>query len=299
MTPTDPSHDPVDPQTLRALADRALELHETGDADGCLRTCAEVEETARRADRSHPVVRESLFTVRFQRGVVHAERGELDTAVAAYLAAASLPVDEHDPDQTHELAMALLNAGICWSAADDPAAAVATYDDLLDRLGDATDPVTSEQVVKARVNRAVALLELGRPQDAVAGADALLADLGDTDDAVRAEQRGMALRLRAQALRDLGRLEDGAATLAAADALAAVDDPATRTQAVAAQGERAELLAALGRAEEAIAVLEDTAARFADDSELGEVVGDLRRAEAELLDATGQPDRAAQVRSRL
>ena len=281
----------ADPQQLRADADRIHELHEAGDAPAARAACSALEAAA--GDRlDDVVVRESVFTARFVRAVMDAEEGDLDRALTGYLAAASLPFDVDDPDQSHELAMALLNAGICWSAGGDPAAALVTYDDLLTQLGDAEDPVTSEQVIKARVNRGVALLELDRTAEAVAAADDVLDRLGDTLEPLVAEQRGMALRLRAQALRDLDRLEEAAATLLAADELATVDDPATRVQVVAASGERAELLAALGRAAEAVELLDTTANRFADEPEVAEVVVDLRRAEADLLDATGEGERA-------
>jgi tetratricopeptide (TPR) repeat protein len=289
-----------DPQTLRAAADRILELHERGRLEEARNACRELERDA--GDVVHrvvdPVVRESVFTARFERGVIATELGDLPGAAAGYLAAAGLPVDPDDPDQTHELAMALLNAGICWSALGDDVAAVATYDDLVARVGHATDAVTVEQVVRARVNRAVALLQLERLQDACDATGRLLADL-DPDDPVAAEQRGMALRVRAAALRGLDRPEDAAVTLADAQDLAAVPAGAVRTQAVAAQGERAQLLVDLGRPEEAIALLDDAVDRYAADADTAEVVADLARAEADLLEATGQSERAAEVRARV
>lgn len=286
------------PRHLRADADRIHELHEAGELEAARAACDALEAAA--GDRLDDVViRESVFTARSVRARMDAESGDLDGALSGYLSAAALPFDVDDPDQSHELAMALLNAGICWSAGGDPAAAVATYDDLLLRLGDATDPVTGEQVVKARVNRGVALLELGRTDEAVAAADDVLDRLGDTLEPLVAEQRGMALRLRAQGLRDLERADDALATLTAVDALVAVDDAATRAQVVAATGERAELLAELGRAGEAIELLEATVDRFAGDEDVADVVVDLRHAEAELLEARGDVDRAAAVRGRI
>lgn len=286
-----------DPQRLRVAADRILEQHEAGDRDGARAGCDALEADASDDDLTHPVVRESVFTARFQRAVIETEEGDLEAALAGYLSAAALPVDPDDPDQTHELAMALLNAGICWSNGGDPAAALATWDDLLDRVGDATDPVTAEQVTKARVNRGVALLDLDRPQAAADAAAEVLELLGAGTEPIVAEQRVMALRLQARAQRDLARPEEAAVTLAAAEPLGDVDDEATRTQVVVAIAERAEVLAELGRADEAIAVLEATVARFDGDPDVGPIVVDLRAAEAELLEATGDVERAAQVRA--
>jgi tetratricopeptide (TPR) repeat protein len=286
-----------EPRQLRAAADRILELHEAGEIDAAHAACLQLERDAG-GDLSDRVVRESVFTARFERGVLATEAGDLPAAAAGYLAAAGLPFDESDPDEAHELAMALLNAGIAWSALGDDTAALATYDELVTRLGAATDPVTRDQVVRARVNRAVALLSLDRFDDAVTAAAALAAEL-DADDPAEAEQRGMALRVRAAALRAGDRPEDAIVTLAEAEPLAEVAEVGAREQAAAAQGERAELLAELGRAGEAIELLERATVRFGDDPDLRGVVTQLLDAEAELLDATGEPGRASEVRERL
>lgn len=286
-----------EPQRLRAAADRILELHEAGDTGAAHAACLQLERDAG-DDLSDPVVRESVFTARFQRGMLAAEAGDLPAAAAGYLAAAALPFDDSDPDETHELAMALLNAGIAWSALGDDTAALATYDELVTRLGAATDPVTRDQVVRARVNRAVALLSLERFDDAVTAAEALAPEL-DAGDPAEAEQRGMTLRVRAAALRARGRPEDAIVTLAEAELLVDAANGGARTQAVAAHGERAELLAELGRTNEAIEVLDQATTRFATDLDLREVVAQLIDAEAQLLEATGDLERAAAVRTRL
>jgi tetratricopeptide (TPR) repeat protein len=282
-----------DPRDLRAAADRIHELHEAGDVDAAVAACDALERAAG-DDLSDRVVRESVFTARFQRGVLATEAGDLDAAAAAYRAAAALPFDLADPDQSHELAMALLNVGICEGSVGDDEAALATYDDLVARLDGASDhPVTAEQVVRARVNRTVTLLQLDRAADAVAAAEALAAELPD-DDPAAAEQRGMALRVLAAALRELGRLEDATVALAETEPLAAVDAGGARAQAAAAQAERAELLVALGRPDEAITVLETTRGRIAGDPE---VATELRLVEADVLEAVGEHDRAAELRA--
>lgn len=286
---------PADPQTLRAAADHLLELHDEGRLEEALDACLELERAAG-DDLSDPVVRESVFTARFERGVLSAELGDLPAAAAGYLAAAALPFDDRDPDQSHEVAMALLNAGICWTALGDDAAALATYDELLSRVGGADGVVTADQVVRARVNRAAALLALGRAEAADAAAREVVHALDATDPG-GAEQRSLALRVRAAALRERGRLEDAVLALAEAEA-APPDEAGARVQVLAAQGERAELLRELGRETEAIDVLDDATARFADDADVHEVVTELVRVEAELLEAVGDRDRAAAVRAR-
>ncbi len=284
------------PQDLRAAADEILELHESGDIEAAIAACGALLARIDGADLDDPVVRESAFTARFEAAALHAEVGDFEAAAADNLAAADeLPFDRDDPDQVHELALLLLNAGASFDAAGDPDRALATYDRLVDELGGASDPVTAEYVVRGRVNRAVCLLTLGRHDDAVAAAGGLAAEL-DSVDPFQAEQLGMARRIRAAALRALDRTEEAVVALAEAEILAAVAAAGARTQAAAAQGERAELLAELGRPEEAIAVLDATVSRFADDPEVAPVVADLRRAEADLLEATGHPERAASLR---
>jgi tetratricopeptide (TPR) repeat protein len=286
---------PNDARDLRAAADAVLELHESGRLEDALVACDEL--IARADDLGDEVVRESAFAAHFERGALLAELGDFAAAARAHLEAAEvLPFDRADPDQAHELALLLLNAGTSLDAAGDPERALSTYDRLCDELGEAADPVTSELVVRGRVNRAVSLLGLERLEDALAGAGALAGQL-DSDDPVHAEQLGMAQRVRAAALRGLGRAEEAVVALAQAETLAAVSVGGARSQAAAAQGERAELLVELGRADEAIEVLDATVERLSDDPEVAPVVDDLRRAEADLLEALGEHDRAARLRA--
>jgi tetratricopeptide (TPR) repeat protein len=288
-----PTH--PEPQRLRADADHILELHEDGRYDEALDACDEVVRLA--VDLDHPVVRQSAFVARFERALLRAELGELGPSAQEALAAAdAVPFDRDDPDQAHELAMLLVHAGTCRAAAGDPASALAVYDRLLEELGDARDPVTREQVVRGRVNRAVALLALERAEDALASAAQLVPEL-DPDDPAEAEQLGMVHRLRASALVVLDRPHEAIAALEAAVTLGGVPIGGARAQAAVAQGERAELLAELGHPEEAIALLDEVVDRFADDPDIAPVVAELRRVEADLLDATGQHDRAARLRA--
>jgi tetratricopeptide (TPR) repeat protein len=285
---------PHHPQVLRAAADAILELHEAGELQEALAACDRLLRDA--DDLDDVVVRESAFTAWFERGALLAELGEFTAAATAHLEACDLlPFDRADPDQRHELALLLLNAGTSADAAGDADTALATYDRLRAELGDANDPVTAELVVRGRVNRTVTLLGLERFAEVLDASEVLVAEL-DSTDPVQAEQLGMAHRIRAAALRALDRLDEAVVALAEAETLAAVAGGAARSQAAAAQGERAELLAELGRADEAIAVLDATVSRFADDPEVAPVVHDLRRVEADLLEAAGQHDRAADLR---
>jgi tetratricopeptide (TPR) repeat protein len=288
----------VEPQQLRARADAVLELHDAGDLDDALATCEQLLEDAASGDPSDPVVRETLFAARFERALLLTELGELADAAGAYADAAGTPADLDDPDQRHEVAMALLNRGICLDAIGDHRGALEAYDELIGGFGDAGDPVTRDQVIRGRVNRASALLAVDDVHEALTVADVLLAEL-DPSEALEAEQLAMTVRLRAAALRALDRSDEAAASLADVERCTD-EDPAARSQVAAAQRERAEVLAELGRSDEAIAILEAAVARFTDDPDpaVVEVLIDLLRVEADLLERAGDRGRAAEIRSR-
>lgn len=281
----------TDPGRLREQADEVFELHDDGRLDEALAAAERLAEAASAADVTHPVVRESLFAARFERALLLTELGDLDAAAAAYADAATTPADLEDADQRHEIAMALLNRGICLDAVGDHAAAITVYDELLARFRDAPDPVTADQVVRGRVNRAAALLAEDRVGEALTAADVLVGQL-DPADALQAEQLAMTVRLRAAALRALDRDAE------AADALAEVErctdeDPAARSQVVAAHRERAQILIALGRQDEALATLDAVLVRFADEGDPGvsEVIAEIIDVREGLADGVGEPDR--------
>lgn len=280
--PADPSAAGVDPLSLRRRADAVLALHEEGRLDDALVACESLRADAAAADTRDEVVRESLFTARFERALLLTELGELAEAAGAYREAAATPADVDDPDQRHEIAMALLNGGVCLDADGQHVAALEVYDELVDRFGSADDPVTRDQVIRGRVNRAAALLAVGRPQQAQAAADAVAAEL-DPVDALDAEQLAMAVRLGAAALRAMDRTEDAVATLAAVERCTD-EDPAARSQVAAATRERAEALVELGRPADALALLDRALDRFDGDPDpvVLEVVAELTAVRAEL-----------------
>lgn len=289
----------IDPQALRAQADRILELHETGRLEEALDACGALLADVAADDLGHDVVRESVFTARFERGVLLTELGELAAAAEAYADAAATPTDLADPDQRHELAMALLNQGICLDGLDDHEGALRVYDQLVVRLGDADDPVTADQVVRGRVNRAAALLALGRAPEALTVAEALSDEL-DPSDLLEAEQRGMAARLRAAALRELGRADDAVTALEDVERCSD-EETGARCQVAAAAVERARALCDLDRHGEAIDVLDRVVGRYEGDADPGvaEVVEDLLAIEVEVLERVGDHDRAARLRERV
>jgi tetratricopeptide (TPR) repeat protein len=284
-------------QQLRARSDEILQLHEDGALEEALAACGSLLEDAEQLDVTDPVVRESLFAGRFELALLLTELGELEAAAEAYGQAARTPADLEDPDQRHEIAMALLNRGVCADAAGEPGAALTAYDELIERFGDADDPVTRDQVVRGRVNQAAALLALGRADETVAATQTLAAEL-DPGDALEAEQLAMTVRLEAAALRELDRPDEAVRVLAEAERCTD-EDPAARSQVAAAHRARAVLLAALGHLDEAIDLLDRTVDRFRADPDpvVVGVVDELVDAEVELLASAGQTDRAEQVRA--
>ncbi|MFO7960271.1 MAG: hypothetical protein R6U94_04930 [Nitriliruptoraceae bacterium] len=245
----------VSPQEARQRTDAVMELHEAGDLEEAVE---EVESLLAVLQDDHdlddPVLRESLFTARFERAVLLTELGDLDAAAQAYAVAATTPADLDDPDQRHEVALALLNRGICLDTVGDHATAVTVYADLVARFHDADDPVTVDQVVRARVNHAAALLALERTEEALASAAEISAEL-DPTDVVTAEQHVMALRLQAASLQAAGDL-DGAVEVLRLRGEVTLEDPPARAQVAAAAQEHAQLLVELDRVEEAIVILD-------------------------------------------
>jgi len=254
------------PQHARARADAVMELHEDGNLEEALVEVRGLLGDLDGADLSDPVLRESLFTARFEHAVLLTELGDLAAAQAAYGLAARTPADLDDPDQRHEVALAALNQGICLDALGDHAAAVGVYADLADRFRDADDPVTADQIARARVNHAAALLADDQPAEAAALASEVRATL-EPHDVLSSEQHVMAARVEATALRTLGRLGEALEVL---DGLTGVtrEDDATRLQLVAAAEEASELLVEEERVADALAVLDAALARQHEERDL-------------------------------
>ena len=237
---------------LRSAADRLIELHEAGEYEAVLELADEVSAIADGGDVADAVVRESLFIARFQRAMVLTERGDLQSAAQAYADAAAVPTDPDDPDQRHEIAMAMLHQGMCLDALDEPQQALAVYDRIVQRFGVADDPVTRDQVARARVNRAASHLNVGDPTSALQEAQELI-DLLDPTVPLEAEQWVMARRIAAAALQALDRPQD-AVTILAGVGVIDLDDPTVRDQQAQAHLDRAQVLADLdepGAAEDA------------------------------------------------
>jgi tetratricopeptide (TPR) repeat protein len=215
-------------QDLRRTADRLIELHEDGELDAVLTLADELAAAAASFGEDDEVARESLFVARFERALALMERGDVEAAAEAYRLAADTPADPDDPDQRHEVAMALLHLGMCQDAMEDAAGAVATYDEVTRRFGDADDPVTRDQVLRARVNRAASLLDEG---DASVAAEAAAEVRNTLDPTVPldAEQWLLATRVRAAALVELGQVDEARTLLAGATELE-TDDPAVAEQ---------------------------------------------------------------------
>jgi len=229
---------------LRSAADRLIELHEAGELDAVLELAEEVTALADGGDVSDEIVRESLFIARFQRAMVLTEREDLRAAAQAYADAASVPTDPDDPDQRHEVAMALLHQGMCLDALGEPREALTVYDRIVQRFGVAEDPVTRDQVVRARVNRAASSLDVGDAASSLQEAQELI-DLLDPAMPLDAEQWVMARRIAAAALQEQARPQDAVVLLEGIGVID-LDDPTVREQQAQAHLDRAQVLVDLG-----------------------------------------------------
>ena len=272
----------TDPRQLRDYADQVLELHEAGELDAALEAAESLEAHAAAGDLTDEVVRESLFTARFERALLLNELGEVEQAADAYARAAATPTDPDDPDQRHEVAMALLNRGICLDEAGDAQVALAAYDEVIRRFGDADDPVTADLATRARTNRAASLLGLGYASQVIDEVATIADELAD-DEPLAVEQLLIGRRLRAAAEQQLGRFDEA---LAAVTDLPGehLDEPAVVVQRAAAQHDRAELLVELDRADEAGALLDHLDGVVAAEPDLAELGDEVARTRARLTD---------------
>lgn len=164
------------------------------------------------------------------------------------------------PDDLFSSANTLFDAG----RFDD---AVATYEEILTRLGAADDTNNEILIAATLFNKGVALGVLGRSDEEIAAYDEVTARFGTSNDPELQEQTAMALVNKGVALGVLGR---------DAEAIAAYDEVAARfgtsnvteiqeqiAKALLNKGVR---LGTLGRIEEEIAAYDDLTARFASGS---------------------------------
>lgn len=263
------------PQQVRARADAVMELHESGELEEALAEVEALLADLHDVDLDDPVLRESLFTARFEHAVLLTELGDLEAAQAAYGLAARTPADLDDPDQRHEVALAALNQGICLDALGEHGAAVRIYAELADRFRDADDPVTADQIARARVNRAAALLADDQLPEAAAAAREVRATL-DPGDVLSSEQHVMAARVEATALRALGRSDEALTVLGSLGSVTR-EDAATRLQLAAAAEEATELFLEDDRVDEALGVLDAALTGHAEepDVEVAALLGQL------------------------
>lgn len=194
---------------LREAADRIIALHEEGEVEAALELADEVVMAAsvaqeRRSD--DPIVRESLFVARFERALLLAQSERYVEAAGAFAQAADTPIDPEDPDQRHEVAMALLHQGMCHDQAGQVNEAIEAYEAVIDRFALAGDAVTRDQVARARANRAAALLTRGDLEAAAQAAHELRQHL-DPSARLDAEQWVLAARIEAAALSRAGAVE--------------------------------------------------------------------------------------------
>ena len=229
-------------EDLRGAADRIIALHEDGEFEAALELADEVVTVAAAAHerrRDDPIARESLFVARFERALLLAQSGRYVEAAGAFAEAADTPIDPEDPDQRHEVAMALLHQGMCHDQAGQIDEAIGAYETVIEGFALAGDAVTRDQVVRARANRAAALLMRGDLEAATAAAHELRQDL-DPAAPLDAEQWVLAARIEAAALSRAGDVEQARDRLQATRQVTA-DAPEVVEQRELAEAELAEL----------------------------------------------------------
>jgi tetratricopeptide (TPR) repeat protein len=135
----------------------------------------------------------------------------LDEAIHLY--------DQHSPkfglsDQIAALvvAMVLLNKGVRLGQLERPLEEIATYDDLVQRLGERPEPEIAQRVARALVYKGITLGQLERPLEEIATYDDLVQRLGERPEPEIAQQVARALVNKGVMLGQLERTVEALAT---------------------------------------------------------------------------------------
>jgi tetratricopeptide (TPR) repeat protein len=207
-----------------------------------------------------------------------------------------------DPDRRNRLAWALMKTARTHRDAGEQDAAVAVYDEVLERFDGDDDARVRRRVGWALVRKADLLYAGGRHEAALQSADALLGRVGESTDHRDRRCVHAALRVKGDALRCLGREAEAVVIYASAIALAdqLADGLADREYVEWSARdllETANALSGLGRGEQevaardaAFALLEPPAPAW-----LHELLGRALVFQTVALENLGEAERAAQV----
>ena len=198
------------------------------------------------------------------------------------------------PQSASRIAEQLCMRAIAHGQRKDLKAAVAAFDEAVERFGDSAAPEIQRWAAKALVAKGDALMNLGDSRAAVAAFDEAVERFGDSDVPEIRERAAEALVTKGRALMNLG---DSRAAVAAFDEAVErfgdSDAPEVQQWAAKALVAKGDALMNLGDSRAAVAAFDEAVERFGDSD-----VPEIRRAFDEAVERFGDESRRFQGRGR-
>ncbi|UCC72132.1 MAG: tetratricopeptide repeat protein [Gemmatimonadota bacterium] len=162
-----------------------------------------------RNDVYRPAVELRVNCALFNKGVVLAQLGRAEEAIAVYDDLVNRTGGSRQLGLRENAVRALFNKGASLSGMHRYEEALAVYDELVGTYSNETTPVMNEAVGKAMINKGIALAELNRLAEAVGVLDEVVKRWSDATDPVLRERAAKAMLNKAAAMIQLG--QDGVA----------------------------------------------------------------------------------------
>jgi tetratricopeptide (TPR) repeat protein len=157
-----------------------------------------------RDDTYRPAVELRVFSALFNKGVVLAQMGRADEAIAVYDDLVGRTGGSRQLGLRENAVRALFNKGASLAGLHRHEEAVGVYDELVGTFSGEPGTVMSEAVGKAMVNKGIALAELNRLPEAVGVLDEVVTRWSESTDPVLRERAAKALLNKAAALIQMG-----------------------------------------------------------------------------------------------
>jgi tetratricopeptide (TPR) repeat protein len=158
----------------------------------------------------------------------------------------------------------LVNKGVGLSEANQGQAALAVYDEVIQKYGNSQEVADRVQVARALINKGITLHQLKRPLEALPLYDEALKRTQGNDEKLR-ETAAKAQLQKANVLRDLNQNE--AAMSLCVDLIKGIAAAAMPVPVAGALFTMADTLAVLGKADEALPLYDEVVQRFGSHSD--------------------------------
>ena len=164
----------------KALFNKGVTRGQLGDAEAEIAIYDEVVE--RFGDSDAPELQERVAKALFNKGVTRgATWGGRSGDRGLRRGSRALFGDSDAPELQERVAKALFNKGVTRGQLGEADAAIAVYDEVVERFGDSDAPELQERVAKALFNKGVTRGQLGEADAAIAVYDEVVERFGDSD----------------------------------------------------------------------------------------------------------------------